>query len=77
MNSHFRYTHGYGAVISPVNASSGMGSPDFFVKDIPPVSTVGIDITRPQIYYGIMTDIMPWSTQHRGIRPSNRRQLVV
>lgn len=52
VNQHFQYTHGYGAVMSPVNRMTSEGLPEFFVEDIPPTSTVGIDITRPQIYYG-------------------------
>ena len=52
VNQHFQYTHGYGAVMSPVNRATSEGLPEFFVWDIPPVSTVGIDITRPQIYFG-------------------------
>ena len=56
VNTHFQYTHGYGAVMSPVNEALPDGSPDFFVKDIPPVSPVGIDINRPQIYYGMLTN---------------------
>ena len=52
VNEHFQYTHGYGAVMSPVNRATSEGLPEFFVEDIPPTSTVGIDITRPQIYFG-------------------------
>lgn len=55
LNRHFQYTHGFGAVMSPVNRATNEGLPDFFVKDIPPVSTLGIDITRPEIYYGEAT----------------------
>ncbi|MHB0912000.1 MAG: UPF0182 family membrane protein [Armatimonadota bacterium] len=56
VNRHFQYTHGYGAVMSPVNRATEEGLPDFFVKDIPPRSSVGIGIKRPQIYFGEMTD---------------------
>jgi hypothetical protein len=56
VNRHFQYTHGYGAVMSPVNESTPDGSPEFFVSDIPPVSTQGIDITRPQIYFGELSN---------------------
>ena len=52
VNQHFQYTHGYGAVMSPVNRATSEGLPEFFVEDIPPTSSVGIDITRPQIYFG-------------------------
>ena len=52
VNQHFQYTHGYGAVMSPVNRATSEGLPEFFVEDIPPTSNVGININRPQIYFG-------------------------
>ena len=52
VNEHIEYTHGYGAVMSPVNRVSKEGLPEFFIKDIPPASTINIKITRPEIYYG-------------------------
>lgn len=56
VNTHFQFTHGYGAVMSPVNKATEQGLPDFFIKDMPPRSSVGINITTPQIYYGEMTN---------------------
>jgi len=52
VNEHIEYTHGYGAVLGPVNRISKEGLPEFFIKDIPPVSTINIKISRPEIYYG-------------------------
>jgi hypothetical protein len=52
INEHLVYTHGYGAVVGPVNRVTREGLPEFFVKDIPPASTVSIKITRPEIYFG-------------------------
>ncbi|MGA3281316.1 MAG: UPF0182 family protein [Smithella sp.] len=52
VNEHIEYTHGYGAVLSPVNRISKEGLPEFFIKDIPPASTINIKISRPEIYYG-------------------------
>jgi uncharacterized membrane protein (UPF0182 family) len=52
VNEHMTYTHGYGAVMGPVNRISREGLPEFFIKDIPPVSSGSIKITRPEIYYG-------------------------
>lgn len=52
INEHIIYTHGYGAVLGPVNRVSQEGLPEFFIKDIPPVSSADVRITRPQIYYG-------------------------
>jgi uncharacterized membrane protein (UPF0182 family) len=52
INEHIIYTHGYGAVLGPVNRVSQEGLPEFFLKDIPPVSSASVRITRPEIYYG-------------------------
>lgn len=56
LNEHLIYTHGYGLVMGPVNRVTKEGLPELFIKDIPPVSTVGIKVTRPEIYYGELTD---------------------
>lgn len=56
VNQHFRFTHGYGAVMSPVNRATSEGLPEFFIQDMPPVSNVGINISKPQIYYGELGD---------------------
>ena len=52
VNEHLTYTHGYGVVMGPVNRVSAEGLPEFFIKDIPPVSTTPIKVTRPEIYFG-------------------------
>lgn len=52
INDHMVYTHGYGVVLGPVNRISPEGLPEFWIKDIPPVSTGSIVVTRPEIYYG-------------------------
>jgi hypothetical protein len=52
INEHLTYTHGYGVVFGPVNQVTPEGLPEFFIKDIPPVSNQPIKITRPEIYYG-------------------------
>ena len=52
VNEHLTYTHGYGAVMGPVNSISPEGLPEFFIKDIPPVATTPVRITRPEIYFG-------------------------
>jgi uncharacterized protein len=53
INEHLTFTHGYGAVVGPVNRVTPEGLPEFFVKDIPPKSGGGFPtITRPEIYYG-------------------------
>jgi uncharacterized membrane protein (UPF0182 family) len=52
INQHLIYTHGYGAVVSPVNRASEDGLPAFLVKDLPPTSTVDVKIDTPGIYFG-------------------------
>ena len=52
INEHLTFTHGHGVVFGPVNQVTPVGLPEFFVKDIPPVATAGIKITRPEIYFG-------------------------
>ena len=53
INSHFIYTHGYGIVMAESNRVTPNGLPILFVKDAPPVVTVpGLQLTRPQLYYG-------------------------
>ncbi len=56
VNEHFQYTHGYGLTMNPVNMVTKEGLPDLFIQDIPPVSKVGLEVDRPEIYYGEMTD---------------------
>lgn len=53
VNERLVYTHGFGAVVSPANAVTVEGQPDFLVKDIPPISSVpSLDISQPRIYFG-------------------------
>ncbi|MFT5089844.1 MAG: uncharacterized membrane protein (UPF0182 family) [Candidatus Latescibacterota bacterium] len=52
VNERLQYTHGYGVALSPVNQVTPEGLPDFMVKDLPPVSAPGLEIERPEIYYG-------------------------
>jgi len=56
INEHLTYTHGYGVVVGPVNRVTREGLPEFFVKDIPPVSTSSIVVKRPEIYYGELSN---------------------
>ncbi|HFC12991.1 MAG TPA: UPF0182 family protein, partial [Anaerolineae bacterium] len=51
-NVHLEFTHGYGLVMNPVDRFTRDGQPEFFISDIPPVSTTEIEVTRPEIYYG-------------------------
>ena len=52
VNERLVFTHGYGLTLGPVNEVTSEGLPVLFVKDLPPVTTVAIDITEPSIYFG-------------------------
>ena len=52
INEHLTFTHGMGLTLGPVNQVTPEGLPVLFLKDLPPVTTVSLKITRPQIYYG-------------------------
>ncbi|MGH7630466.1 MAG: UPF0182 family protein, partial [Gemmatimonadales bacterium] len=52
INEHLTFTHGMGLTLAPVNQVTPEGLPVLFIKDLPPVSTVSLQVTRPQIYYG-------------------------
>ena len=56
INEHFQYTHGYGLTLSPVNVVTEEGLPKLWIQDLPPVSEVELEVTRPEIYYGELTD---------------------
>ncbi len=56
INEHLTFTHGMGLTMAPVNQVTNEGLPVLLVKDLPPSSTGSLRITRPQIYYGEMTD---------------------
>jgi len=51
LNTHLVYTHGYGICMSPANEVTSEGMPNFYIKNLPPESSVG-EILRPEIYYG-------------------------
>jgi uncharacterized membrane protein (UPF0182 family) len=52
INEHLTFTHGYGVVVGPVNRITPEGLPELWVKDIPPQSEGFIRVTRPEIYFG-------------------------
>jgi hypothetical protein len=55
INERLTFTHGMGVTMAPVNQVTTEGLPVLFIKDLPPVSTVSVKLTRPQIYYGELT----------------------
>jgi uncharacterized protein len=59
-NTHLFYTHGFGAVASPVNTVTPEGLPVFVLKDIPPAPESQIPLsgdTGAQVYYGERADV--------------------
>ncbi|MEO8909217.1 MAG: UPF0182 family protein [Gemmatimonadaceae bacterium] len=56
INERLTFTHGMGITMAPVNQVTSEGLPVLFIKDLPPVSTISIKLTRPQIYYGELTN---------------------
>ncbi|MBE7553030.1 MAG: UPF0182 family protein [Anaerolineales bacterium] len=56
VTQRLQFTHGYGVVVNPVNEVTGDGLPQLWVKDLPPESSVGLQIDRPEIYHGEGTE---------------------
>ena len=53
VNRHLQFTHGYGAVANLVARQGTEGSPEFLVKDLPPVANdSSLAVDNPSIYYG-------------------------
>jgi uncharacterized membrane protein (UPF0182 family) len=52
INERLVFTHGFGLALGPVSGITKEGLPEFFIKDIPPVSAAGPQVTRPEIYFG-------------------------
>ena len=51
------YTHGYGVCLGAVNRFKSDGKPDLWIEGVPPkINHPGFKITRPEIYYGEVTD---------------------
>src|SRR5688572_3648677 len=56
INDHLTFTHGMGITLAPVNEVQGEGLPVLLIKDLPPASSVSLANTRPQIYFGELTN---------------------
>jgi uncharacterized membrane protein (UPF0182 family) len=56
INERLTFTHGMGLTLGPVNEVTAEGLPVLFIKDLPPASTVSLRVTRPEIYFGELTD---------------------
>jgi uncharacterized membrane protein (UPF0182 family) len=57
INDKLIYTHGYGITMNPVNGFTPEGLPKLYLSNMPVQSSVpGLDVTRPEIYFGEITD---------------------
>ena len=56
INEHLAFTHGYGLTLGPVNQVTQEGLPVLYVGDLPPVSTVDLELTEPSIYFGELSN---------------------
>ena len=76
VNERLVFTHGHGLTLGPVNQVTSEGLPVLFVRDLPPVTTVDIEITEPSIYFGeLANDYVIVRTRGAGVPlPEGRRQ---
>lgn len=59
VNQKLQFTHGYGVVMNPVDQVTPEGRPAFFIQDLPPQSSVPLEVNRPEIYYGeLINDVV-------------------
>ena len=56
INEHLTFTHGMGLTLGPSNQVTAEGLPVLWIKDLPPSSSIPITITRPQIYFGELSN---------------------
>jgi uncharacterized membrane protein (UPF0182 family) len=57
INDKLIYTHGYGITMNPVDGFTPEGLPVFYLSNMPVQSSVpGLSVTRPEIYFGEMTN---------------------
>jgi len=57
INERLIYTHGYGITMNTVNGFTQEGLPALLLSNMPVESSVpGLEVTRPEIYFGELTD---------------------
>ncbi len=52
VNLRLQYTHGYGLTMNPVAKVTSQGLPVFTIQGIPPALSGGLELNRPEVYYG-------------------------
>ena len=66
INERLIYTHGYGITMNPVNGFTSEGLPTLMLSNMPVQSTVpGLSVTRPEIYFGELTDTDVYVKTHQ------------
>ncbi|MGA3032084.1 MAG: UPF0182 family protein [Terracidiphilus sp.] len=66
INDKLIYTHGYGITMNAVNGFTTEGLPTLFLSNMPVQSTVpGLSVTRPEIYFGEMTNTDVYVKTHQ------------
>jgi uncharacterized protein len=66
INERLTFTHGYGLTLGPVNQVTAEGLPVLFIGNLPPESTVDLQVHEPSIYYGQL------SSDHVFVRTATR-----
>ena len=56
VNERLQYTHGFGVAMGPVNQVTEEGLPVLFIQDLPPTSSVDLEIEQPSIYFGELSN---------------------
>ncbi len=58
VNRTFKYTHGYGVVVNPINKVTAQGQVEFLLSGLKmdTVDKKSLNITEPRIYYGELTN---------------------
>ena len=56
INERLQYTHGFGVAMGPVNQVTQEGLPVLFIGDLPPTSSVDLEVEQPSIYFGELSN---------------------
>jgi uncharacterized membrane protein (UPF0182 family) len=65
INERLTFTHGMGLTLGPVNQVTPEGLPVLFIKNLPPAASGSLRVTRPEIYYGELTDSWVFARTHQ------------
>src|SRR3989442_668682 len=65
INERLTFTHRMGLTLGPVNQVTTEGLPVLFIKDLPPASSVSLRVTRPELYFGELTDSWVFARTHQ------------